>query len=165
VQVGLIGVVLLASGVHTWQTIQPSDSDAFLAGSGGVPGGREVGSWIRDNVPEGAEMLAIGPSMANIIEFYGHRQVYGLSVSTNPLNRNPSYVPIPNPDLAIRRNTLQYIVWDSFSAGRSPFYSGKLKRYVERYNGRAIHTAVVQVKGSDGEVVAKPVIIVYEVRP
>jgi hypothetical protein len=165
ISAGLVAAVLLSCLIPTIARIRPSESDTFLAGSGGVPGGRETGLWIRDHIPEGAQMLALGPSMANIIEFYGHRQVYGLSVSTNPLNRNPSYVPIPNPDLAIRRNTLQYIVWDSFSAGRSPFYSGKLKRYVERYNGRAIHTAVVQVKGSDGEVVAKPVIIVYEVRP
>jgi hypothetical protein len=165
VATALVTTVLAACLVPTVARIRPSDSDTFLAGSGGVPGGRETGLWVRDNIPEGAQMLALGPSMANIIEFYGQRRVYGLSVSTNPLNRNPTYTPIPNPDLAIRRNTLQYIVWDSFSANRSPFYSTKLRRYIERYNGRAIHTATVTVQGADGENVTKPVIIVYEVRP
>lgn len=165
VTVALVAAVFLSCLVPTIARIRPSESDTFLAGSGGVPGGRETGHWIRDNVPEGAQMLALGPSMANIIEFYGRRRVYGLSVSTNPLNRNPTYQPIPNPDLAIRRNTLQYLVWDSFSAGRSPFYSARMRRYVERYNGRAIHTESVSVRGRDGETVTKPVIIVYEVRP
>lgn len=165
VTTGLVVAVLATCLVPTIARIRPSDSDTFLAGSGGVPGGRETGLWVRDNIPEGAQMLALGPSMANIIEFYGRRRVYGLSVSTNPLNRNPTYTPIPNPDLAIRRNTLQYLVWDSFSADRSPFYSAKLRRYVERYNGRAIHVASVPVRGDDGETVTKPVIIVYEVRP
>lgn len=165
VAVTLVAAVVLSCLVPAVARIRPSQSETFLAGSGGVPGGRETGLWIRSNVPEGAQMLALGPSMANIIQFYGRRRVYGLSVSTNPLNRNPTYQPIPNPDLAIRRNTLQYLVWDSFSAGRSPFYSAKLRRYVERYNGRAIHTESVSVRGADGETVAKPVIIVYEVRP
>jgi hypothetical protein len=103
--------------------------------------------------------------MANIIEFYGRRRAYGLSVSTNPLNRNPTYVPLVNPDLALRRNTVQYLVWDSFSAARSPFFSAGLMRYVERYHGRVIHTESVPVRGADGKPVTKPVIIIYEVRP
>jgi hypothetical protein len=161
----LVAAVSISCAIPTIARIRPSESSTFLAGSGGVPGGRETGLWIREHVPEGAQMLALGPSMANIIEFYGQRRVYGLSVSTNPLNRNPTYQPIPNPDLAIRRNTLQYLVWDSFSAERSPFFSARLRRYVERYNGRAIHTESVQVPGADGETVTKPVIILYEVRP
>jgi hypothetical protein len=151
--------------VPTIVRIKPSDDATFLAGTGGVPGGRETGLWVRDHVPRGAQMLALGPSMANIIQFYGRRKVYGLSVSTNPLNRNPTYEPVPNPDLAIRRNTLQYLVWDSFSAGRSPFFAANMRRFVERYHGRVIHTESVQVRGADGEPVAKPVVIVYEVRP
>jgi hypothetical protein len=110
-------------------------------------------------------MLALGPSMANIIEFYGRRQVFGLSVSTNPLNRNPTYQPIANADLAIRRNTLQYLVWDSFSASRSPYFSTGLQRYVDRYHGRVVHVESVQVRDAEGRSVAKPVVIVYEVRP
>ena len=158
----VIAVTLL---VPSWARVQPSSSDTFLAGSGGVPGGREAGEWINENVPEGAEMLAIGPSMANILQFYGHRKAYGLSVSPNPLHRNPSYEPIRNPDLLIRSNEVQYLVWDSFSAARSSFFSDKLLRYADRYNGRAIHTETVGVESEDGSTVAKPVIVIYEVRP
>ena len=64
--------------------------------------------------------MTIGPSMANLVQYYGHRRAYGLSVSPNPLNRNPSYEPLPNPDQALRDNEIQYVVWDTFSASRSP---------------------------------------------
>ena len=114
---------------------------AFLAGTGGVPGGREAGQWIDANVPKDSQMLALGPSMANIIQFYGHRKTYALSVSPNPLHRNPVYEPVNNPDLAIRHNNLQYIVWDSFSAERSPFFSDNLMKYTKRYHGQVVHAS------------------------
>ena len=47
-------------------------------------------------------MLTLGPSMANIIQYYGHRKTFGLSVSPNPLHRNPAYPPVVNPDFALR---------------------------------------------------------------
>ena len=103
--------------------------------------------------------------MANIIQFYGNRKTFGLSVSPNPLHRNPVYEPVDNPDLRIRSNDLQYVVWDSYSASRSPFFSDRLLRYVERYHGRPVHTEYVEVLTDDGAVVSKPVIVVYEVRP
>jgi hypothetical protein len=165
VQIGVVVLLLLTLLVPTLQIIQPSDSDQFLAGSGGVAGGREVGTWIRDNVPEGAEMLAIGPSMANIIQFYGHRKAYGLSVSPNPLRRNPSYEPVNNPDRRIRNNELHYLVWDSFSAARTPFFSEGVLRFVSKYHGRVVHTEFVTVSTPGGGATQKPVIVVYEVRP
>ena len=157
-----IGISLF---IPSWSRIEPSHAGTFLAGTGGVPGGRETGEWIARNVPEGAVLMTIGPSMANIVEFYGHRQAYGLSVSPNPLNRNPSYQPVPNPDLSIRHNDLQYLVWDTFSAARSPFFSGHILRYVDRYHGRAVHTETVPATTPSGKPVRKPIIIVYEVRP
>ena len=101
-------------------------------------------------------MMTVGPSMANILQFYGQRKAYGLSVSPNPLNRNPSYEPIINPDHAIRTNLLQYVVWDSYSTKRSSFFGDKVISYAERYNGRIVYT--YQSAG-------KPVIVIYEVRP
>ena len=56
-----------------------------------------MGLWVKANVPEGATFMTIGPSMANIVQFYGHRKAYGLSISPNPLRRNPSYDPLDNP--------------------------------------------------------------------
>jgi 4-amino-4-deoxy-L-arabinose transferase-like glycosyltransferase len=159
-------VVVASLAVTSWLRIQPaSGSTEFLAGSGGVPGGREAGEWVAANIPEGAELLALGPSMANIIQFYGNRRAFGLSVSPNPLHRNPVYEPVNNPDLRIRSNDLQYIVWDSFSASRSAFFSDRLLTYVERYHGRPVHTEYVEVRTDDGATVAKPVIVIYEVRP
>ncbi|MEO7378380.1 MAG: glycosyltransferase family 39 protein [Nakamurella sp.] len=147
-------------------TIRPDDGvTSFLAGTGGVPGGREAGTWVADNVPEGSELLALGPSMANIIQFYGHRKTYGISVSPNPLHRNPVYEPVLNPDLKIRHNDLQYVVWDSFSAERSPFFSATLDRYVKRYKGFPVHTEYATTTDSSGNPAQTPIIIIYEVRP
>jgi 4-amino-4-deoxy-L-arabinose transferase-like glycosyltransferase len=162
VATGLIAVSLV---VATWGRIEPAGSATFLAGSGGVPGGREAGRWIKNNVPEGAQLLAVGPSMANILQYYGHRKAYGLSVSPNPLNRNPSYKPIKNPDQAIRSNDLQYLVWDAYSASRSKFFSRSLQRYADRYHGRVVHTETVDVPTAGGSVTKKPVIRIMEVRP
>ncbi len=164
VRIVAVAVVAVSVLIPSWIRIQPASAGAtFLAGSGGVPGGREAGHWVAENVPEGAEMLALGPSMANIIQFYGHRKVYGLSVSPNPLHRNPVYEPIHNPDLRLRNNDLQYIVWDAFSAGRSPFFSQRLLQYAERFNGRPVHTQSVTTNGPDGPR-KQPVIVIYEVR-
>jgi hypothetical protein len=160
--VGLIALTLVAASLDR---IQPSRGGELLAGAGGVPGGREAGAWIDQNVPEGAKLMTVGPSMANIVQFYGHRKAYGLSVSPNPLHRNPSYEPIENPDRMVRDNELQYIVWDSFSAARSPYFSRVLRRYADRYNGRAVHTETVTVATDAGRRVKKPLITIYEVRP
>jgi hypothetical protein len=164
VPVALVGV-LLSIAVPSWQRVQPSTATTFLAGSGGVPGGREAGQWIEENVPVGARMMSVGPSMANILQYYGHRKIYGLSVSPNPLHRNPVYQPLQNADRQIRDNELQYVVWDAFSAGRSPFFARKVIRYVERYNGHVVHSQTVPVRAPSGEMVRKPVITIYEVSP
>jgi 4-amino-4-deoxy-L-arabinose transferase-like glycosyltransferase len=135
-----------------------------LAGAGGLPGGREAGRWLKANVPRGAELMTIGPSMANVMAFYGHHQAYGLSVSPNPLSRNPSYQALVNPDLAVREGRVQYAVWDAFSASRSPFFSRRLLRYVERYRGRVVHQETLRVRTAAGETARKPLIVVYVLR-
>ncbi len=159
------GIVALSLLIPSWHVTQPSTTGTFIAGTGGVPGGREAGLWVLENIPSGAILLTVGPSMANILQFYGHRKAYGLSVSPNPLRRNPSYSAIHNPDLQIRKGDLQYIVWDSFSAERSSFFSERLLKLAERYHARAIHTESVSVRLANGSIVTKPVIIIYEVRP
>ncbi len=162
----VVAVTVVSLGLSSWSQVQPQSAGTeFLAGSGGVPGGREAGEWVREHVPEGARLLALGPSMANIIQFYGDRKVYGLSVSPNPLHRNPVYEPVHNPDYKLRNSDIQFLVWDSYSAGRSSFFSDKLQRYADRYNGRVVHTETVEVRTPAGEIVDKPAIIIYEVRP
>ena len=96
--------------------------------------GREAGLWLRDNVPSGAVLMTIGPSMANILQFYGRHEALALSVS--PTHRaNPSNRPVNNPDLAVRSGEIQYLIWDSYTAARTPFFAGKLQALVERYCG------------------------------
>ena len=164
-KVTVLPVVLLALtaslAVPTWHTLNPSTSGVLMAGAGGLPGGREAGTWIDENVPEGAQLLALGPSMANIIQYYGHRRAYGLSVSTNPLHRNPVYVPLANPDRAMREGQVQYLVWDSYTAGRSSFYATSLLRYVRRFHGSAVH--VTRADPNDPQ--SRAVIVIYELQP
>lgn len=155
-----VAAVAASLVVPAWSKIQPTHAASSLAGTGGLPGGREAGKWVAANVPLGATMLTIGPSMANVLEFYGRRKAYGLSVSVNPLRRNPTYQPLPNPDLWIRHGELQYLVWDAFSAERSPTFSQRLLRYADRYNGRVINTESVVARGQ-----RVPVVVIYEVRP
>jgi hypothetical protein len=89
----------------------------------------------------------------------------GLSVSTNPLRRNPSYQPVVNPDLQIRNGEFQYLVYDAFSAARSEYYAEELLSYARRYHGRVVHEEVAPVKTPAGTVIDSPVIVIYEVRP
>lgn len=174
-------IVALSLFFPSWSWVQSVNSDTVMAGGGGVPGGREAGGWIHTHVPEGAVFMTLGPSMANLIQFYGHRQAYGLSVSPNPLHRNPSYQPIRNPDYQLRTGEIQYAVWDSFSATRSSFFERKLLDYVDRYHGRVIYQESVLVTTlSQGAITRQdetscilkepdsyecPIIIIYEVRP
>jgi 4-amino-4-deoxy-L-arabinose transferase-like glycosyltransferase len=158
-------VILLSLLPATLRRVDPSPSTSLLAGSGGMPGGREAGLWLGRNVPPGAQLMTIGPSMANVLTFYGHHRAFALSVSPNPLNRNPSYEPLVNPDLAVREARVQYAVWDAFSAGRSPFFAQTLLRYVERYQGRLVHQQTLAVKTARGRVVRRPSIAIYVLRP
>jgi hypothetical protein len=154
-----VAAVLLSLVAVLLPRIGAEPSASGLAGSGGVPGGREAGQWIGENTPEGAVIMTVGPSMANIIQFYGHRKAYGLSVSPNPLNRNPSYEPIPNPDYALRHGDMQYVVWDVWSAKRSKHFSRTLKTLARRYNGRVVHTEYI---GTGADRISA--IVIYEVR-
>jgi hypothetical protein len=103
--------------------------------------------------------------MANIVEFYGQRKAYGLSVSPNPIRRNPAYDPIVNPDRSLQLNKIQYIVTDVWSAQRSPFFDGVLRNYVHRYHGVLVYQQSAQTSDSSGRVSSQVVIQIYEVRP
>jgi hypothetical protein len=157
--------VSIPLAVQSWSRTNPSTSRTFLAGTGGVPGAREAGLWLRDHVPENTQLLTIGPSMANILEFYGQRRIFALSVSPTPANRNPAYVPVPNPDLAMRQGRFHYVIWDSYTADRSPAFAAKLAQLINRYHGIAVFTSAVNVRSSAGATVAAPVVVIYQVRP
>ncbi len=144
----------LAIGV--WATVFSSPAGAGMAGTGGLPGGREAGRWVAANLVPGTGLMTLGPSMANVIEFYSHYPAQGLSVSTDPLHRNPAYTPITNPDLAIRDGQFSYLVWDAYSAARSPSTSARMSKLLTRYHARAVYM------GREGRM---SVIVIYQVHP
>jgi hypothetical protein len=162
----LVALALVGSlATVSWARVQPAAAGAsFLAGTGGVPGGREAGLWLTRNAPAGARSLAVGPSMANILEFYSRREVLGLSVSPNPMHRNPVYDAVINPDLQIRQGQLQYLVWDSYSAARSKFFAAHLLSLAAKYHGQIVHQEFTTVSTRNGQL-RKPVITIYGVRP
>ncbi len=148
-------VVVASLLTGTWSVMFPS-GDSALAGQGGVAGGRETGKWIGANLVPGTELMTIGPSVANILEYYGHRAAQGLSVSTDPLHRNPAYTPIYNPDLSVRDGQFSFLVWDAYSASRSPSSAHRLEVLVTRYHGLPVHTERLN---------GRPIIVIYEVHP
>ena len=102
--------------------------------------------------------------MGNILQFYGHRTARALSVSPDPLKRNPSYAPIRNADLSVRTGEFRYLVWDAFSAARTSHFSDKLMELVRRYDGRLVHVQSLSGAAS-GTAIGTPIIQIYEVQP
>ena len=132
--------LLCTLAVPTYATVAPSSRVAYLAGSGGVPGGRETGRYIQANVPEGASDArdrAVDGEHPRVLRPSTRLRALG---QPEPLHRNPIYQAVPNPDLSLRRGDIQYIVWDAFSARRSAHFERRLLSYVSRYRGRAVYT-------------------------
>jgi hypothetical protein len=138
-----------------------SPTTSGLAGAGGLPGGRETGRWVGSHVPEGAQFMTIGPSMANLIQYYSGRRCDGLSVSPNPLHRNPTYHPIANADSDLRSGRYQYIVWDAYSAQRSPQFAARALALARKFDGARVHVERGRLHGRAGEVL----VAVYKVTP
>ena len=101
--------------------------------------------------------------MANVLQFYGGRRSYALSVSPSPNGRNPSYVPVPNPDLSIRQGQFQYLVWDAYTAHRTPSFAKKMTDLVNRFHGIAVFTATSRT-GSAADQAAFATVVIYQVR-
>src|ERR1035437_9506696 len=161
----LLAVTIGSIAVPTALAVNSTTMTGSLAGTGGLPGGREAGLWIRGNVPQGAAFLTTGPTLGNIVEFYGQRQAYGLSVSPNPLRRNPAYDPIVNPDRDLQLNRIQYIATEIWSAQRSPFFDQLLHRYITHYHGSLVYQQSAEVRDNAGNISTQVVIKIYEVRP
>jgi 4-amino-4-deoxy-L-arabinose transferase-like glycosyltransferase/putative flippase GtrA len=109
-------------------------------------GTREFAEWAR-STPTNARFLTVGPSLGNILRFYGNRDSVAMSVSVDPTKRNPAYVPVPNPDLSLRQLQVQYVVWDAYSADRSSFYSERTLRYARKFDGVIVFSAYTDGHG------------------
>lgn len=175
--IGVACAVILGGGVENVLAATPAvamrsaDTDdvtsgvtiTFVAGTGGLEASRPVGAWIRRNTLPDDSFLTIGPSFANVIQFYGGRRARALSVSPNPLHRNPTYEPVLNPDLLLRTNRVQYLVYDAYSASRTPFFTRKLMGYVKKYHGILVYSDDQLTRGSDGRLSPVPVVRIYAV--
>jgi len=154
-QVGIASAIATDSDVAAGGTAVRT----FLAGSGGLAASRPAGEWVRTHTLPGARFLTIGPSFANVIQFYGQRKALALSVSSNPLHRNPQYEPVLNPDAAIRSGSIQYLVYDSYSASRSAFFTQRLMSYVAKFRGVAVFSFRQDGPNTPADVV------IYEIHP
>ncbi|MEP7105388.1 MAG: glycosyltransferase family 39 protein [Chloroflexota bacterium] len=142
-----------------------SPAIGFTAGTGGLAASRPTGDWIENQTLPSSRFITIGPSFANVIQWYGHRRAVALSVSPNPLRRNPTYEPVINPDQLLRTNTVQYLVYDSYTASRTTFFTAKLLEYVHKYNGVEVFSYYEEARRPDGSAGRAPVVIIYEVHP
>jgi hypothetical protein len=109
--------------------------------------------------------MTIGPTMSNIVQFYGQRHSLALSVSPNPQRRNPAYDPILNPDRAIQTLEIHYVALDIWSAQRSPFFAATLRRYLVKYHGRLVYEQHAIVRNADGTSGDTVVIQIYQLLP
>jgi hypothetical protein len=162
--IGIPLVLVLSLVPTTVGLVTTSSAQGSLAGTGGLPGGREAGLWIRDNVPVGATFMTIGPTMSNIVQFYGQHRSQGLSVSPNALRRNPAYDPILNPDRSILTLKIHYAAYDVWSASRSPFFANVLQRYISKYNGRLVYQQQAVTRAADGTLKTETVIKIYQLQ-
>ena len=162
----IVPVLLVASiAPTTVAAVTTTSAQGSLAGTGGLPGGREAGLWIRQNVPVGSTFMTIGPTMSNIVQFYGLRRSLALSVSPNAIRRNPAYDPIYNPDRSIQTLQIQFAAFDVWSASRSPYFSAQLRRYITKYHGLLAYEQHAVTRELDGTVHDQVVIQIYELRP
>ncbi len=135
------------------------------AGYAGVPGAREAALWIKNNTREGSRILGIGPSIGNMIKFYGDRETLALSISPNPRRTNPAYEPVRNPDYMLRWGLVEYLVFDEYSASRTPHFANRLLDFIDRYGAEIVYEFRAPRVGVDGKTFDTPVIRIYRVAP
>ena len=151
----VVAVTAAAVAPAAWASVQlirsgPERAGRLHAVTPGITtfaGGRELGEWAGQHTPDEARFMTVGPSLGNILAFYGRRGFVALGVSPDPARRNPAYVPVRNPDLALRQIAVDYLVWDSYSSSRSPFTGERLRRYAGKFGGTIVWAAWVDDRG------------------
>lgn len=135
------------------------------AGYSGLPGVRELTTWISEETPEGSRFLGIGPSITNVIAFYSDRDTLALSVSPNPLRRNPAYEVVRNADYDVRWGQYEYLIYDGYSAQRTSHFANRVLDLADRYSTEVAYQSEGTFVAEDGEPFIGPIFRVYRVAP
>ena len=135
------------------------------AGYSGLPGVRDLTTWISEDTPEGSRFLGIGPSITNVIAFYSDRDTLALSVSPNPLRRNPAYDVVRNADYDVRWGQYEYLIYDGYSAQRTSHFANRVLDLAERYSTEVAYQSEGTFVAEDGEPFIGPIFRVYRVAP
>ncbi|MGH7608388.1 MAG: ArnT family glycosyltransferase [Candidatus Dormibacteria bacterium] len=151
-----------ASLVGTDSGQQTPTKVTVLAGSGGLLAGRPTGLWVKTHTLRGSSFLTIGPTFANVLQFYSLDRAVALSVSPDPLHRNPSYAPVTNADKLIRSGAVQYLVYDAYSAARSQHFANRLLALAHKFEGQLVYQ-YDRGRSASGE--RRALVLIYEVQP
>jgi hypothetical protein len=57
------------------------------------------------------------------------------------------------------------MVWDSFTASRTAFFTDTFNKYKDKYHAKEIFSYSIPVTGPDGMTTNQQIIIIYEVTP
>jgi len=133
-----------------------------LAGSGGLLAGRPTALWVKSHILPGSVFLTIGPTFANVLQFYSLDRALALSVSPNPLHRNPAYVPVINADKSIRGGGIQYLVYDAYSASRSIHFADRILALAKKFDGVLVYQ---YDKPGTSRSIHSALVLVYQVQP
>ena len=151
IRTAAVVAVLVSLFVGSFARVTATSSSTFLAGSGGVPGGREAGRWMAEHTPVRRERADPRPVDGQHHPVLRSPQDLRTVREPQPAAPQPGVRAGQEPGLELRDKELQYIVWDSFSAGRSPHFSSKLRELIRRYHGRVAHTEYVHRRSPTGE--------------
>jgi hypothetical protein len=69
---------------------------------------------------------------------------------------------VTNPDAAVRTGQIQYLVWDTYTAARTPFFAGQLTKLVDRYHGIQVFPQPGGIDAAGSE--SPSPVIIYQVR-
>ena len=135
-------------------------------GRAGSRVGARPGRWIDANVPAGATLMTIGPSMANLVQLLRPPPRVRAIGQPQPAEPEPVVRAArqPRPGAARQRDPVRRL-GRLLGAAARPKFSRRLLRYAARYDGRVVHSELLPARGSTGLTARRPAIVVFEVRP
>ena len=158
-----VAVVLQPVGAYPAE-INPVPSTSGLAGTGGIPGGRETGQVDRREHAQRHRLMTIGPSMANIVGSTAHRKALRAVGQPEPAAPQPVLRADRQPR-PTRCATETSSTWSGTVSppSRSPFFAERAQAL--RSTGTTARPSTPRRSAPVRTGRREPVIIVYEVRP